>query len=286
MSRTAGAWLLAGPVGLAMLGLVVAPCLAILVLSVLPGAGAPPDAGAPTLAHYAAMLDSRAARQALVRTIEVSLWVTALTILAGYPLAFHIARQGRTWRGLLLAIVIFPFLLSAVVRAYGWNVVLGERGLLNGALVASGLIGEPLRLVHTETAIIIGETHLLLPYMVLALLATIRGIDPQLEAAAQSLGASPPSVFLRVLLPATLPGLLTGTLLVFALAITAFATPFLLGGTRTPLLTTLLYRYAFISFDWSRAAAVAGVLLALGGAFVALHRRAGRGGLNRLGAEM
>jgi putative spermidine/putrescine transport system permease protein len=268
-----------------MLAFVIAPCLAILVLSVVPGPDAPPDAAAPTLAHYSAILESRAVRQALVRTLEISLWVTVLSILAGYPLAFHIARQNRAWRSVLLAIVIFPFLLSAVVRAYGWNVILGEKGLLNDGLILSGLIAQPLTIIHTETAVIIGETHLLLPYMVLALLSTIRSIDPALEAAAQSLGAPPPSVFLRVLLPATLPGLLTGTLLVFALALTAFATPFLLGGTRTPLLTTILYRYTFVSFDWSRGAAVAGVLLVLGAAFVLLHRWAGRGGLHRFGAE-
>jgi len=279
-------WALTAPVGLVMLGLVIVPCLGVVLLSVTPGPNAQPGEAFPTWENYRSIFESRATRQALFRTLEISVWVTLLAIAAGYPLAFFIARQAQFWRSVLLAVVIFPFLLSAVVRAYGWNVVLGERGIINNALVGAGVIGQPLTMIHTEFAIVVGELHLLLPYMVLAILSTLRGIDRNLDAAAQSLGASPPWVFFRVLLPATLPGLLTGTLLVYSLATTAFATPFLLGGTRTPLLTTLLYRHAFVSFDWAKAAAIGGILLILGATFVLLHRWVGRGGLNRLGAEM
>jgi len=211
-------------------------------------------------------------RQATWRTFEIALSVTALCILAGYPLAFAIAASGPRARSLLITCVIFPFLLSAVVRAFGWNIVIGETGLLNRILLGLGLIATPLQLLHTEIAIILGETHLLCPYMVLSLLAVIGRIDPNLEAAAQSLGASPPGVFFRVMVPMTLPGLFAGTLLVFALAMTAFATPWLLGGTRSPVLTSLLYRYAFVSFDMPRALAIAGILLILGIAFLILHR--------------
>ena len=111
-----------------------------------------------------------------------------------------------------------------------------------------------------------------MPLHVLSLLAVIGRIDPNLEAAAQSLGATPPAVFFRVMVPMTLPGLFAGILLVFALAMTAFATPWLLGGTRAPVLTSLLYRYAFVSFDLARALAIAGILLSLGIAFLVLHR--------------
>jgi putative spermidine/putrescine transport system permease protein len=171
---------------------------------------------------------SRVTQQAMLRTLRVSAIVTLLTILAGYPLAFFIARQKPTWRGLLLAILIFPFLLSAVVRAYGWDMIVGDRGIVNNLLIGLGLLSRPIRLIKTETAIVIGETHLLMPYMVLSLLAVIQRVDPNLAAAAASLGARPHEVFWRVLLPLTLPGLVTGTLLVFALAMTAFATPFML----------------------------------------------------------
>lgn len=225
-----------------------------------------------SLEAYETVLGSRVVRQATWRTFEIALSVTALCILAGYPLAFAIAASGKRARSLLITCVIFPFLLSAVVRAFGWNIVIGETGLLNKLLLGLGLIATPLQLLHTEIAIILGETHLLCPYMVLSLLAVIGRIDPNLEAAAQSLGASPPGVFFRIMVPMTLPGLFAGTLLVFALAMTAFATPWLLGGTRAPVLTSLLYRYAFVSFDLARALAIAGILLILGIAFLVLHR--------------
>ncbi|MBL8699924.1 MAG: ABC transporter permease [Alphaproteobacteria bacterium] len=229
-----------------------------------------------SLDAYHTVLGARVVRQATWRTFEIAFAVTALCILAGYPLAFAIAGSGPRLRGALIACVIFPFLLSAVVRAFGWNIVIGETGLINKVLLGLGLVATPLQLLHTEIAIILGEAHLLCPYMVLSLLAVIGRIDPNLEAAAQSLGASPPGVFFRVMVPMTLPGLLAGTLLVFALAMTAFATPWLLGGTRSPVLTSLLYRYAFVSFDLPRALAIAGILLILGIGFLLLHRAIAR----------
>ena len=225
-----------------------------------------------SLQAYETVLGARVARQALVRTFEIAIAVTLISILAGYPLAFAIAASGPRARSLLMACVIFPFLLSAVVRAFGWNIVIGETGLINKVLLWLGVIATPIQMLHSEFAIILGEAHLLIPYMVLSLLAVIQRIDPNLEAAAQSLGASPPGVFFRVMVPMTLPGLSAGTLLVFALAMTAFATPWLLGGTRSPVMTSLLYRYAFVSFDMPRALAVAGILLIIGIAFLLLHR--------------
>ncbi|MEM8550936.1 MAG: ABC transporter permease [Pseudomonadota bacterium] len=264
-------WILMVPAGLLILGLLVIPSLGLLLQSLSPSG----ETGV-SLANFEALYDSRSARQAFWRTIEVSLWVTLLSILAGYPLALAITRASRGMRAVLLAIIVFPFMLSAVVRAYGWTVVLGDRGLINEALVSLGLIDAPIRMMHTSFAIVMGETHLLMPYMVLSLLAVLRGIDPNLFDAAKSLGANPASVFWRILMPMTLPGLLTGTLLVFSLAMTAFATPILLGGTRSPVLTVLLYRYAFTLFDWPKAAAVAAILLAMGGAFLILYRVASR----------
>ena len=233
-----------------------------------------------SLQAYETVIGARVAQQALVRTFEIAIAVTFISILAGYPLAFAIAGSGPRARSLLMACVIFPFLLSAVVRAFGWNIVIGETGLVNKTLLALGLISTPLKMLHSELAIILGEAHLLIPYMVLSLLAVIQRIDPNLEAAAQSLGAAPPSVFFRVMVPMSLHGLSAGTLLVFALAMTAFATPWLLGGTRSPVMTSLLYRYAFVSFDMPRALAVAGILLIIGIAFLLLHRAISRDGDN------
>jgi putative spermidine/putrescine transport system permease protein len=265
---------------LIMIAVVVVPCLALLAQSLVPPQGL---SGGVSLAQYETVLESRVTQQAILRTFRVSIVVTLITIFAGYPLAFFIARQRPALRGLLLAILIFPFLLSAVVRAYGWDMIIGDRGVLNNLLVGSGVLSAPIRLIKTETAIVIGETHLLMPYMVLSLLAVIDRIDPNLSAAAQSLGARPHEVFVHVMLPMTLPGLITGTLLVFALAMTAFATPFMLGGPTVPVLTTLLYRYAFTVFDWSRASTIAVLLLLIGTVFMILHRWLSRRTLRRQG---
>ena len=259
-------WALGTPAVLLVGGLLVIPCIALILQSFQAD-----DVAGATLANYESLYNSRSARAAFWRTIEISLWVTGLSILAGYPLALAVGRARGHWRSLLLAVIVFPFMLSAVVRAYGWTVVLGDRGLINETLVALGLIEIPIRMMHTPLAIVLGETHLLMPYMVLSLLAVLRGIHPSLPEAAQSLGANPVTVFWRIVVPMTLPGLLTGTLLVFSLAMTAFATPLLLGGARSPILTVLLYKYAFTLFDWSKAAAVATVLLILGASFLLLH---------------
>lgn len=260
---------LAAPVLLALVVLAIIPCAQLLVQSLEP---ATETAAWPDLSNFVALFESKIGQQAAVRTVRISVIVTLITIIAGYPLALFIARARPAWRPVLIAIVVFPFLISAVVRAFGWTVLLGRSGLFNKLLIGSGIVTEPLALVQNETGIIVGETHLLLPYMVLSLLAVLQRIDPHLEDAAKSLGASPVGVFWRVIVPMTLPGLLTGTLLVFSLAMTAFATPLLLGGGRTPILTTLLYQYAFTLYDWKLAATIGVVLLCFGATYVTLHR--------------
>ena len=266
---------LAAPVFVAVSIFVLVPCANLLVQSLNPAAE---TAAWPDPVNFAALFDSKIGQQALERTIRVSVIVSLVCIVAGYPVALFISRAAARWRAALLAIVIFPFLISAVVRAFGWTVILGRSGMVNKALLWLGVTDEPLALVQNEIGIIIGETHLLMPYMILSLLAVIQRIDPNLRDAAQSLGATPAGVFWRVVVPMTLPGLLTGTLLVFSLAMTAFATPFLLGGGRSPILTTLLYQYAFSLYDWTKAATVGVVLLGLGVLFVTVHRYvSGRG---------
>jgi len=267
------------PVLLAFAFFVLIPCAILLVKGLEPAeTGTWPDA-----ANFVRLVESKIGQQAFFRTIRVSVIVTLICIVAGYPIALFIVRRHERWRGLLLAIVIFPFLISAVVRAFGWTVILGNSGLVNKALMGLGLTAKPIAMVQNEIGIIVGETHLLLPYMVLSLLAVLQRIDPNLKHAAESLGASPISVFWRVVVPLTMPGLLTGTLLIFSLAMTAFATPFLLGGGRTPILTTLLYQYAFTLYDWRLAASIGIVLLILGILFVAVHRFATSKGMRSYG---
>ncbi|MTI16509.1 ABC transporter permease [Rhodobacteraceae bacterium RKSG542] len=236
-----------------------------------------------TLANFTALLDSKMATQAFWRSIRVSLCVTVVTVLLGYPLAMGLLRAGSRMQSLLLTLLVFPLMVSVVVRAYGWLVVLSPSGVLNKLLLNLGIISEPLSLIHNEAAVIIGESQLLLPYMVLALVATLQKVDPSLEEASLSLGANPLTTFFRVIVPMSIPGLLSGTLMVFSLAITAFATPLLLGGGRTPMMTTLVYSFAFTTFEWDKAAAVGIVLAVLALFFVCVQRWAAKVGLKSFG---
>lgn len=266
-SSASTGWSLSSPAVLLVTLLAIAPSIAL-----LGQAFGSPDAGFPSLEHFASLADSRLATQALWRTLRVACFVTLLSVIAGYPLAILLLRAGRRTASVVLVIVVFPLMVSVVVRAFGWLVILGPSGIVNRTLSAIGLIDGPLTLVHNEVGIIVGETQLLLPYMVLSLVAVLQKVDPHLEEAALSLGANPIVTFMKVILPLSLPGLMSGLLLVFNLALTAFATPLLIGGPRVPLLTTLLYTYAFSSYDWGSAAAVAVVLVMLSLIFVTAQR--------------
>lgn len=234
-----------------------------------------PDVTGFTLQNFEKLWNSKLAMQAFWRTIRVSVSVTLITIVLGYPLAIGLLRASARLQPILLTLLVFPLMVSVVVRAYGWIVVLSPSGILNQFLLGLGVISQPVEILHTEWAVILGESQLLLPYMVLSLVASLQKADTHLEEASMSLGANPVTTFFRIIIPVSVPGLLTGTLLVFALALTAFATPLLLGGGRTPLLTTLIYSYAFTTFDWAAAAAVGLVLMVLALGFVALQRWVG-----------
>ncbi|MCR9136633.1 MAG: ABC transporter permease [Alphaproteobacteria bacterium] len=270
MSSTQRDWALSLPAFVIVGLLAVIPALMLFV-----SAFTSPDIEGFTLANFDKLWNSKLATQAFWRTIRVALSVTVITIILGYPLAIGFLRANARLQPVLLTLLVFPLMVSVVVRAYGWIVVLSPSGILNQTLLAMGLVSEPVEILHTEYAVILGESQLLLPYMVLSLIASLQKADSNLEEASMSLGANPVTTFFRIVVPVSVPGLLTGTLLVFALALTAFATPLLLGGGRTPLLTTLIYTFAFTTFDWSAAAAVGLILIVLALVFVALQRWVG-----------
>lgn len=260
-------WGLALPAVLLVVALAIIPA-AILVFQ----AFRTPDGTGFTLSHFESLFGSRLFNQAFWRTIRVSVITTILTVIGGYPLALLIVRASPRYAFVIFVIVLFPLMVSVVVRTFGWVVILGPTGIINQALTGIGLISQPLRMTQNEFGIIVGETHLLLPYMVLALLSVLRRADPHLEEAALSLGANPLTAFFRVVLPMSIPGLLSGVFLVFSLAITAFATPLVMGGARSPMLSTLVYRYALTNYNWSAAAAVALVLATIAITFVAIQK--------------
>jgi ABC-type spermidine/putrescine transport system permease subunit I len=171
-----------------------------------------------------------------------------------------------------------PLMVSAVIRIFGWIVILGRKGLLNEALAALGL--EPVRLLYTDTAVVIGLVNVFLPFMALPLMAAIERIPPSLEEAARNLGASWYHVFRRIILPLSMPGLISGSLLVYSISISAFVTPALMGNSRERMAAQQIYDEVLVSFNWPSASSLALtlVLLTLGLMFSALYvtRRAAR----------
>jgi putative spermidine/putrescine transport system permease protein len=226
-----------------------------------------------TLANYAEFFDDPYFLEITLGTIEMSLGVTLLALVLSYPIALFLYRWQSPWRGLLVVLTVSPLLVGAVVRTYGWVIILGDRGWVNGLLGALGLLSQPLRLVNNQTGVVIGLAEILMPYMALALIAGFGRLDRALEEAAMSLGASPVRTFLRVTLPLSLPGVALGSLLCFVLAVSSFITPKLLGGGRVFLLATEIYDQALTTLNWPLASTISVALLALFGLALTLYGR-------------
>ncbi|MCY4638245.1 MAG: ABC transporter permease [Acidobacteria bacterium] len=198
------------------------------------------------------------------RTFVVSLGITALCLLLGYPVAYLIAQAPPRRAGLLLALVLVPFWTSLLVRTTSWIVLLQSQGVVNDLLVALGLIGDDGRLamIYNMTGTVVAMTHVLLPFMVLPLYSVMRTIPPQQMRAAESLGAGFPLAFLRVYWPQSLAGVGAGSLLVFILAIGYYITPALVGGQSGQLISNFIAYHMQTSLNWGLAGALGGILLA------------------------
>jgi putative spermidine/putrescine transport system permease protein len=222
-----------------------------------------------TWRHYVRLFDSDLYFNALVATMRIGAITTVIALLIGYPLAHLMARMhSRVGHALLLMAVIAPLLTGIVVRTFAWMTLLGDRGVINTTLQWLGLAGKPLPLMYNEFGVVIGLVHIYVPFMVLTLVGVIGRIDPTLEEAARGLGASRSRTFVEVTLPLSLPGILAGSLLVFALAISAYVTPVLLGGNNVLTLPMLIYQQVSSSFNLGFAGALGVVLLAVSLALV------------------
>ena len=226
-----------------------------------------------TVASYVAFLTDPFYLGLIASSVGMSALITALTLLASYPIALFIHRAPDRWKGALAILCISPLLVSAVVRTYGWMLILGDQGFINGALRMLGLTTQPFRLINNATGVTIGLTEILMPYMILALLAGFGRLDRSYEEAAQSLGAPPWTTFRRVVVPLTLPGIALGCLLCFVLAISSFITPKLLGGGRVFLLATEIYDQAVVLLNWPLAATMSIVVLVIFGLALVLYGR-------------
>ena len=222
-----------------------------------------------TLAHLQRALEDDLVWRLMWRSFWVAAVSSLLTLLLAYPVAWLFAEARGIWRTLILVAVISPLLTSALVRAYAWIVILGgRRGMLNQALLGMGVIEQPLRILNTDWAVLIGMTQIHLPFMVLPLLAVLAERDRRLEEASLNLGASRTGTFFRVTVPMSVPAIFAGLALVFAVSYTNFIVPQLLGGGAYSTLAVQVYEQTIVVLDWTRGATLATILLATCFAFV------------------
>jgi putative spermidine/putrescine transport system permease protein/spermidine/putrescine transport system permease protein len=221
------------------------------------------DQTGATFANYARLIDNAAYFRIFRTTFLLSGIVTIVTILLGYPLAYLLSQLSRRAALIGLALVLLPFWTSLLVRTYAWLVLLQRNGLVNSLLIKLGAIDQSLALVYNFTGAVIGMVHIMLPFLVLPLYASMKSIDPLLPRAAMSLGASPRVAFFTVFAPLTLPGLFAGSLLVFIYCLGFYIVPQVLGGGRVNMVAMKILENATTYFNWGAASALGVVLLAV-----------------------
>ncbi len=266
-------FLLIAPALIMIVVFLVIPYINIVVMSFRPPAQGTPYGEGFGLENYRHFFrDSFYALQ-LANTLWIGVVTTAVCLLLGYPLAWQMARGSSTWRGISYGIVLTPLLVGIVIRSYGWTIILGNNGIINRTLAGWGLIDGPLPLMYSGLGIIIALSHVLLPFMVLPISSAIQSIDPDLETAAKSLGASRSTIFRRITLPLSMPGLQAGCILVFVLAISAYVTPALIGGLRVKTVAVSVVNALIDTFQWPFGSALALMLSIVGGLCVLVFAR-------------
>lgn len=233
-----------------------------------------------TLRHYGEIFTTAIYYKVLLQTLKIAFLVTAISLLLGYPLAYVIAHAGRVVRGVLLLAVLVPLWTSLLARTYAFQVLLGRDGVVNATLLKLGIISEPLKIMYTTTPVVLGMVQALLPFMVLTCYAVMRNIDHGLVTAAESMGARPSRAFRTIYLPLSMPGVLTGIVLVFILAMGFFVTPVILGGLKEYTIAGLITLQMQQVMNWGLGSALAITLLVAVGLLVYLYQR--RFSLDRL----
>jgi putative spermidine/putrescine transport system permease protein len=214
-----------------------------------------------TLENYGFLFGRALYLRAILRSFWIGALVGILVVGLAYPLAFYLARTSNRWKGWLIALSLTPLLASVVVRTYGWWVLLNRDGAINSLVHAVAPNTGVLIMLPSSGAIVVGLTHSLLPYGILTILSALNGINPNLEKAAMSLGATRTRTFLTVTLPLSLSGVAGGFLLAFSLSISAYATPAILGGPATSTMATQIYDFMTALDDWSLGSAMGAILI-------------------------
>ncbi len=218
---------------------------------------------ASSLANYARITESDLYLRAAIRSLRIATVVTVATLLISYPVAYYLALVATRWRIALFVLLIVPWWCSILVKNFAWVAILAESGVLNRVLLRIGLIERPLKLLYNEVAVVIGLVHVLIPFMVMPIYATLEKLDRRLIEAAANLGSSPFFAFWEVVLPLSLPGVAAGALLTFILGFGSYITPVLLGSERTLMIANLIQSQFMEAFDWPFGAALSMVMLGL-----------------------
>lgn len=269
-------WWLAVPAALAFLVFFVIPVASLFGLSFNKSvAGVIAYSSELTLSNFVRIFTRATYYEAILRSIWISAIVSAVALLFGYPLAYVIAKTTNPGRNTLLMILVLSAMqLDMVIRMFGLMVLFGDNGLINGFLLYTGLISRPLPLMYNTFGVVVGLVQITLPFMVLSLIGIIKAIHPSLEEAARSLGASRGQAFFSIVLPLSMPGILAGTLLVFALSISSYVVPALMGGWKVIVLPIHIYQQIAEVGRWQFGAAIAVVLFVTSIIAVAIYHQA------------
>ena len=250
-------WLLAPLVAFFAL-FVLAPLALVLGVSLFTDA----SMNATGATQYVKFLGDPFNRQILFDTLAQALGAVVLSMAFGCPIAYLYTMLTRGWQRILLFAILLPMLTSSVVRTFAWVVILGREGLINQLLLGIGWVQEPLKLLYTQGAVLVAVSQIEMPMMILPLISSLAAIDPRLRDASMALGAGRWRTFFKVILPLSVPGLLAGSLLVFAASASACVTQTLVGGGRLMFMPFYIYQQAIQSQDYPFSAAIAMILLA------------------------
>mgnify|MGYP005806206075 CR=1 FL=1 len=202
-------------------------------------------------------------RDMFLNTFRIAFVVTVICLLLGYPVAYLLSILPSPWSGLMMLAVLMPFWTSGLVRTFSWLIILQRNGLVNSALVGIGIVDRPIPLVHNMTGTIIGMVHIMVPFLILPLYASMKAIDGNLMRAAANLGSTPAHAFRRVYLPLSMPGLIAGTIMIFVMCLGFYITPALLGGGKVKMIAQRIEESLALYPTWGPASALAVLLLVM-----------------------
>lgn len=248
------------PAALWILAFFIFPYLFLGYVSFKPSSSTSAYLSGFTIENYAYVLTDSFYWRILIETIGGGAGAVLLCLLLGYPVAYRLARGPSRHRGILYTLVISPLLVGVVIRCYGWMVILADNGLVNDTLVRLGIISAPLPLMYNAFGVMVGLVQIYLPYMIISLSGAIQSISPELDYTARSLGASRFTAFRTITLPMSLPGILSGSVLVFMLSVSSYAIPLLLGGNKVLTTPLMIVQTTLDAFDWPGGSAMAVVM--------------------------